>query len=583
MKRMKARAQGRVTVAVALSVAVVGGVSAATVGPASSADPVGDCAVPFPVAEVTKNQTVTGSTVERGTTPEPFNGTVLGVLEDGIAPDIDMIMAELDSPAIQKAGGIWQGMSGSPVYAEDGRLIGAVAYGLSWGPSPIAGITPFEHMDDYLTAPAPGRIKVDPGTARSISRQSDVSREQAGEFRQLRLPFGVSGIHASRLQKAREMRKEHRYIPRQTASMGAAKAAGEGPGPETVVAGGNLAVAHSHGDITMGGVGTATSVCQGEVVGFGHPAAFLGDASMTLHPADALFVQPESLGAPFKVANLGAPVGTITDDRLTGVTGAFGALPASATITHDLTFLVNGRQRTGTTEVSTPEASAAATFYQQLANHDRVLDGSVQGTELLAWQISGTDNGTPFTVGMTDRYASRWDIAFEAPWDVADAAWVLSRVPGVTLDDISMEASVTDDPSTFKVVRVEQKQRGTWTEVNRRNPAFGRAGGTLNLRAVLEATGTEPIMVPVSVEVPDKRARGASLMVYGGGSFWSSGLWSADSVADVQKFTENTVRNDAVAAQVSVYGGRRSTTSKAASEPTEKVVTGRKRIELIVR
>ena len=46
------------------------------------------------------------------------------------------------------------GATGTIVF-EDGRLIGAVAYGLSWGPSPIAGITPFEEMDDYLGSEDP--------------------------------------------------------------------------------------------------------------------------------------------------------------------------------------------------------------------------------------------------------------------------------------------------------------------------------------------------------------------------------------------------------------------------------------------
>ena len=52
-----------------------------------------------------------------------------------------------------------------------------------------------------------------------------------------------------------------------------------------------------------------------------------------MHPADALYIQEESLGAPFKVANLGAPVGTITDDHLTGITGVFGAGPDTAAVT----------------------------------------------------------------------------------------------------------------------------------------------------------------------------------------------------------------------------------------------------------
>lgn len=95
----------------------------------------------------------TGLTVEKGTVPDPFTATVLGVVENGIAPDLDLIIVDTDSPAIQRAGGIWAGMSGSPVYAQDGRLIGAVAYGLSAGPSPIAGVTPAEDMYAVLDRP----------------------------------------------------------------------------------------------------------------------------------------------------------------------------------------------------------------------------------------------------------------------------------------------------------------------------------------------------------------------------------------------------------------------------------------------
>ncbi|MFC6285299.1 SpoIVB peptidase S55 domain-containing protein [Nocardioides sp. GCM10027113] len=583
-KRVRMGARRRVSVAVALSVTAAGGVSATLVGPAVSAGPAEDCAVPFPVAEVARDQVVHGLTVERGTTPEPFSGTVLGVLEDGIAPDLDMIMAELDSPAIQKAGGIWQGMSGSPVYAEDGRLLGAVAYGLSWGPSPIAGITPFEEMDDYLTPKAaPVRVEVDDRTARMLARRTGVSVRAAGEFRQLRIPLRVSGVRAERLAQARKQREDHRWVMRRVAASGAPASPGSGPGPDTIVAGGNLAVALSYGDITLGGVGTATSVCRGEVVGFGHPATFLGDTTLTLHPADALFVQPESLGAPFKVANPGAPVGTITDDRLAGVTGTFGALPRATTVTSDLTFVGKGRQRSGSSEVSTPQALAFVTFIQQLVNHDRVLDGITQGSELMSWQITGESRGTPFALAMTDRFASRDDIAFEVPWEVADLVWVLSRIPGITLDDVTIGAEVVDDPSKWRVVGVQQRRRGAWVDLDRSSPAVSRPGGVLRLRAVLHDRANDvTTTVRVSVDVPQRRAFEAVLEVAGGGSVFSS-IWGARTLEAVERRLARAVRNDAVQASLTTFFGRRPKVSREVSEPTEKVVNGRKRVPVVLR
>src|SRR3712207_6428611 len=145
---IRRRARALTVAAVAGAVGTTAALTAVTTVAAQSAPPASDCAQPFPVASVTDGQPVHGLTVSDGTTPEPFTGEVLGVLEDGIAPDLDMVIVDLDSPAIQAAGGIWQGMSGSPVYASDGRLIGAVAYGLSYGPSPIAGVTPFEQRSE---------------------------------------------------------------------------------------------------------------------------------------------------------------------------------------------------------------------------------------------------------------------------------------------------------------------------------------------------------------------------------------------------------------------------------------------------
>src|SRR5262245_58408175 len=145
----------------AISAATLGlaAVSGGTANAAPSTVAGGDCTPAYPVAQLAPGLAVTGKTVSQGVTPDDFSGEVLGVLQGGIAPGIDMIMVRLTSPEIDRVGGIWAGMSGSPVYADiddgdpatnDLHLIGAVAYGLSAGPSPVAGVTPFEQMDDYL-------------------------------------------------------------------------------------------------------------------------------------------------------------------------------------------------------------------------------------------------------------------------------------------------------------------------------------------------------------------------------------------------------------------------------------------------
>jgi hypothetical protein len=237
------------------------GASAVAAGPAQSDVPAGDCSVAAPVPAA--NADVHGLTVTHGTTPEGFSGKVIGVLDDGIAPDVDMIMVELSSPEIDRVGGIWQGMSGSPVYDSNDQLIGAVAYGLSWGPSPVAGLTPYPDMARYLGTTPATTVTVGRQAARAIAGATDVTTSQAAAgFSQLPMPLGVSGVSGRRLQQASApaLQRRHSWLPASTHRMGTAAAAGEGPGADTVVPGGNLAASVSYGDVTQAGVGTVTRV-----------------------------------------------------------------------------------------------------------------------------------------------------------------------------------------------------------------------------------------------------------------------------------------------------------------------------------
>ncbi|WP_372727089.1 SpoIVB peptidase S55 domain-containing protein [Nocardioides sp.] len=578
--RRRALASSAALTGLVLSGLAATSVSAQSAPPDPSADPPADCAVPFPVADVAKGDAVNGLTVSDGTTPEPFTGEVLGVLEDGIAADLDMVMVRLNSAEIDRVGGIWSGMSGSPVYASDGRLIGAVAYGLSWGPSPVAGVTPFEEMDDYLGGVAPRRIPVTKEQARAIARDSEVTRAQAEQgFAQLKMPMGVSGVRAGRLAQAKRT-KQHPWLPHSTYRAGAVRAAGQAPGAETIEAGGNMAASLSYGTVTMAAVGTATSVCDGEVVGFGHPMTFLGQTTLSLHPADALYIQEDSVGSPYKMANLGSPVGTVTDDHLSGISGPFGPLPETSAITSHATYLT--RDRTGETHVSVPEAMPAATFYQVLSTNDRVRDGYGKGSALLDWTISGHVGADPFELSATDRYASEWDITYESAWPVADLIWALSSISDLSIDEVRTDNAIDDDSSTWRVVGVEQYRKGAWRSVSRKVPALAKAGRKLVLGINLRSSA-DRIRVPVRMMVPRKAGgSGGRISALGGGMMWSE-LGNLHTIEQAERYVASLVRNDQVAVELSLEGRRRPITVDTLSDPTEKVVLGRKWVRVLVR
>jgi SpoIVB peptidase S55 len=587
MLTFKVGGRSRIAAALAVSLGMVATAGAVTTGPAQSVPAPGDCASTFPVADVAPDQIVHGLTVERGTTPDDFTGEVIAVVHDGIGLGKDMVVVKLESDALTRAGGVWSGMSGSPVYAADDRLIGAVAYGLSFGPSMIAGVTPYEYMDDYMSPAAPAaRVDVGRATASRIAAESAVTQSQAADgFSWLRTPKYFSGVPAYRLADARQAPpngRARRYVTRNAATMGISPAAADATSADdsTLVAGGNLGATFAYGAITAGGVGTVTSVCAGRLVGFGHPMMFSGRTTLSMHPASAVLVHPETLGAPFKMGEIGDPVGTITDDRLTGISGVFGEPPATINVTSALSYLA--RSQSVTTHVSVPAASAEMTLYEQLANHDAVFDAVAGGSELQDWKITGTDHGAPFKISHKDRYVSASDIAFESPWDVADAVWALSRMPGVVVGDVTINGVLVDDNSTWRVTRIEQNRGGRWVPLDRRHPALAWAGGTLRVRALLES-GAATRMVALGMPVP-ARSKGMSglIAVGGGGSSWFN-AGRASSVAQLKRGLSTMARNDAVEAQLMLEGRRGMLERRAGSAPADKVVQGQRLAGVIVR
>jgi SpoIVB peptidase S55 len=582
MSRVVRRRRGAALVALTASLGLVAGVPALSGGAAQSAEPTPDCAPAFPIANLVAGEPVDGLTVSKGTTPEPFTGEVIGVLHDGIAPGLDMVVMELDSPEIDRVGGIWAGMSGSPVYAENGDLIGAVAYGLAWGASPVAGITPFEKMDDYLTETAgrPGTIKVGKGLADKIARSSDVTARQASQgFTQLPMALGVSGLTAKRLAQGQDAERD--YLGQHDTYVVGRAGGAAGPDQSTIVAGGNLAAALAYGDIMAAGVGTATSVCDGRVVGFGHPMFFAGDTTLSLHPADALYVQEDALGVPFKVANLGDAAGTITDDRRTGITGVFGERPQRTTITSTVTM--GERDREGSTYVNIPAASAEMTFLEHLANHDSVVDGYIGGSAAQSYTITGSGaDGSDFEISFEDRYQSSSDITFDSAFDVADLVWGLTSIAGVTVDSVTMDSVVSADKSAYTITGVQQRKNGAWVKVTGKKPATVKAGHTLQLRAVLSGPGGTR-HVGYRFDVP-KRFHDKKGYVYVTGGNW---LWSdapyQPTVGKIAKAVKAQVRNDETQAQFSISSNRSERVKTVVSGAVDKVVNGDRRVKVLVK
>ena len=229
-------------------------------------------------------------------------------------------------------------------------------------------------------------------------------------------------------------------------------------------------------------MGTATSVCGDRVVAFGHPMSFTGKTRLGLAAADAVYVQEDPLGVPFKVANLGELGGTITDDRLAGIAGTFGASPTPAPVTSKVSY--DGRSRTGTTQVLDPSAFGDVTLLAGLANHDRVVDGVIGGSETQAWTITGTRSGSPFRLRYADRYQAADDVGSTGAFDLANVVATLASLSNVRLTGVTNEVKVSDTGMRHRVTKIQQRTGGRWVDVTGKT-AKVRAGKTLVLRTQL--------------------------------------------------------------------------------------------------
>ncbi len=539
------------------TVAIVASTLAAPTTAQSAPDPA--CPPAYPIADLARDQLVHGLTVSAGTTPDPFTGKVLGVLNDGIAPGLDMILVRLTSPEIRRVGGIWAGMSGSPVYADDGSLIGAVSYGLAFGPSRVAGVTPAADMQALLdnapsSATAQAALRKAEGADhvalpdRTADRIVDMGAATTAEadagLDRLPIPFGISGMgSAKRMRQAADALDLDGVRLYRTGAVSA-----DAPATQ-IVAGGNLGATVSYGDLTAGGVGTATAVCGDEVIAWGHPLFWSGPTTLNMHGADAIYIQEDPTLFPFKVANLTGPVGTITDDRLAGLRGVIGDPPESAEITSHVES-TEGRSRDGTTHVSLQDAVPEIGVFALLANLDVVYDGIRGGSSRLRMTVEGERaNGDLFEFSVVDRYASESDITFETIFDSWERLYRVAQnqFEDVTITDVSFRALLDQDYREYQISKLRLRKGGNWVTLEKRQRLSVNPGQLLRLRAVLSRVGEtgRDRTVGLAVQVPRRTvgARGA-LEVRGGADVRSS--LRAGSFPELLAKIQGAPRNDEV-------------------------------------
>lgn len=487
------------------------------------------CPAVLPLADVRAGMRGRGWTVTQGRTPKEFAVSVLGVLEDALAPGRDMILVRVSDlrrkDVIAQGGGIWAGMSGSPVYV-DGKLLGAIAFGFTASPSPIGGVTPAEDMMTLLRLGAedqapganaePDVIAIPPELQSLLG--ADGAQAAGPTLTRLPMPLGVSGLSSQRLSRL-QSDVDRAGLSFVTHAGGAQAAPTATTTLARPTAGGNFVAALSYGDVTAAAVGTTTAVCDGVALAFGHPFQLIGAAALGANDATALAIIRDATFGSVKFATVGAPFGTIDQDRLAGVRGDLGALPETIPVSTSVTAVDLDRTRTGGTRVTDDRFLPALTLFGLIGSIDSTFDEVGDGTATSEWTISGTRaGGVPFEVSRTNRWASLDDIAVEMSFDVAFPLDQLLNNPieEVHVDGVRFSSSVSTDVRQLRVVdAVVSVNGGPFT---RPEALMVPPGATLRARVALQPfRSTETVTAELELTVPQGTAgRFGSLQVVGG-------------------------------------------------------------------
>lgn len=291
-----------------------------------------------------------GKTCFLGTKPEEFQVEILGVLH-GVNPGASAVLAKFSGSLLDRTG-IFEGMSGSPVYI-DGKLLGAVAFSYPFAKEAIGGITPIAQMVDAfdeaggssaiikgmikkgslwnfrLPIPATGNGTLQLPNSPSIAGpQLSLATGDGHTLIPIATPLSMAGFEPEALKL---------FAP-QFRAMGMSILQGAGGGrPATakekaeidaspLEPGSNVVIPLVRGDLDVSAGGTVTYVDGNRLYAFGHNLFQLGFTELPMHKAKAIMVFP-SLESSFKILELGDQAGTIRQDRGMGVYGIVGEDP----------------------------------------------------------------------------------------------------------------------------------------------------------------------------------------------------------------------------------------------------------------
>ncbi|HVB33891.1 MAG TPA: SpoIVB peptidase S55 domain-containing protein [Patescibacteria group bacterium] len=467
-----------------LSIAVSAALVLATLSSAAAGPQI------FPLARIKPGMNGVGYTIFSGDKIQPFDVQIVGILPNLIGPKQDVVLVKLSSPEIAKSG-VVAGMSGSPVYI-DGKLAGAISYKFGMFTSEaIAGMTPIEEelAVDGQDEPAPGRVAKKPSQASTRLALPRGWAEQVGvgngEYLEpIASPVVFSGFLPSVIGRYSSQLERYGMVATEGGSVPASPADAE------LKPGDMAGMVLISGDLSMAAGCTVTARIGDRVYLCGHPLFGFGNVHIPMARGHVVATLASSMSST-KIMNTGGVIGSITEDRLTGVMGRIGPPPPMIPV-----------------ELSVGAGASAKQFHFNVMENAKLTPLLVAMATLEGVRSNLTYNeGTTFqlegSIDIAGHNAVRLDNMFapsNAP--IPDASPIASQVEGVFAEIFDNPYEQPHITAIHLTVRSLPDARwasieSAWSDAKQVHP-----GETVTIKVAMQPYRGAPFIRDVPISIP---------------------------------------------------------------------------------
>lgn len=465
-------------------------------------------------------------TVFSGSEPQEFGLEILGVLNGYTGPRQSTIIAKLNGPNVDRTG-VFAGMSGSPVFI-DNKLVGAIAYSFPFAKEPICGITPIKQMIDIFEQ---GKDKPKATEARAVSFSSlaradwkpslpkqsvaatsliaPVSSTSAlaplmgQQIQPIATPVVFSGIRQETLSLFTNQLTDSGLLPVSGVGGAAPITPLESFDASTLLPGSSLTVQLARGDYSIAAAGTVTYRDGERIYAFGHPFLSLGGADMPMTESSVVIVIPNTFNS-FKLAVPGRMVGSISQDRATGVFGELGHAPKMIPVKLNL-HTSRGQDEQFSFEIVSDE------FLTPLLLNLTVFN-SISARERSVGEATISVNGSIAVAGQApiaiQRRFSSGNAALLAAGSIATPAAALL---GSGFDNVNISSINLD------IVSSEEKNAATLERISLDRTEVGR-GENVEIQAYVRTDSGKQFVERIPVQIPADAPSGQLMIMVGDGA-----------------------------------------------------------------